>query len=87
MARPNWPNAKRGREGNYRVCCVLTTQVTAPGFVGFELLPDDGEVWLVRGEAQHDQVGVCAAQTVVGVGVVVGLRALAPDEVHDLMLT
>ena len=48
--------------------------------------PDDGEVRLVGGEPEHDEVGVGAAQDVVRVGVVVGLRALPPDEVHDLVL-
>lgn len=34
----------------------LSTEGAGTGFVGFELLPDDGEVWLVGGQAQHDQV-------------------------------
>ena len=64
----------------------LCADLTRLGLVGLELLPDDGEVWLVRRQAQHDEIGVGAAQTVVRVRVVVGLRALTPDVVHDLVL-
>lgn len=35
----------------------LPAQGTRAGLVGLELLPDDGEVGLVGGEAEHDQVG------------------------------
>lgn len=34
----------------------LPTECTGAGLVGFELLSDDGEVWLMGGQAQHDQV-------------------------------
>lgn len=34
----------------------LPTQGTGPWLVGFELLPDDGEVGLMCGQAQHDQI-------------------------------
>lgn len=34
----------------------LPTERTRPGFVGLKLLSDDGEVWLVRGQTQHDQI-------------------------------
>lgn len=34
----------------------LSTQSTRPRFVGLELLSDDGEVGLVGGQAQHDQI-------------------------------
>lgn len=35
----------------------LATKGAGTGLVGFELLPDDGEVRFVGGEAQHNQVG------------------------------
>lgn len=35
----------------------LSTESAWSGFVGLELLSDDGEVWFVRGQAQHDQIG------------------------------
>ena len=35
----------------------LVAQGTRAWLVGLELLPDDGEVGLVRGQPQHDQVG------------------------------
>lgn len=34
----------------------LSAERTGAGLVGFKLLPDDGEVWLVCGKAQHDQI-------------------------------
>lgn len=34
----------------------LSTESTRSGFVGLKLLSDDGEVWLVGGQAQHDQI-------------------------------
>lgn len=34
----------------------LSAECAGAGFVGFKLLSDDGEVWLVGGQAQHDQV-------------------------------
>lgn len=34
----------------------LAAKGAGAGLVGLELLPDDGEVGLVGGEAQHDQV-------------------------------
>ena len=64
----------------------LCADLARLGLVGLELLPDDGEVWLVRRQAQHDEIGVGAAQTVMRVRGVVGLRALTPDVVHDLVL-
>lgn len=35
----------------------LSTERAGAGLVGLELLSDDGEVGLVGGQAQHDQVG------------------------------
>ena len=64
----------------------LSAKITGTRFVGFELLPDDGEVGLVRGEPEHDQVRVRAAQHMLRVRVVVGAGALPPDVVHDLVL-
>lgn len=51
-----------------------------------ELLAEDGEVGLVGGQTQHDEVRVCPVQAVVRVRVVIGLAALAADVVHDLVL-
>lgn len=34
----------------------LSTECTRSGFVGFKLLSDDREVWLVCGQTQHDQI-------------------------------
>lgn len=51
----------------------LTADVAAPGLVGLELLTNDGEVGLVSGQAQHDEIGVCATQTVLRVGIVIRL--------------
>ena len=50
-------------------------------------LSEDVEVRLVRGEPQHDEVGVQAVEDVAGVGVVPRLRALRPHELHDLVLS
>ena len=41
---------------------------------------------LVRCKPEHDEIGVGAAQDVMSVGIVIGLSALPPDEVHDLVL-
>ena len=64
----------------------LTAYLARPRPIGAELLAYDGEVGLVRGQAEHDQVGVGAAQHVVRVRVVVGLGALSTYEVHGLVL-
>lgn len=40
----------------FQLVAHLSTQGTGPRLVGLELLPDDGEVGLVRGQAQHDEV-------------------------------
>ena len=41
---------------------------------------------LMRGDPQHDEIGVCSVQAMVGVGVVVGRVSLTTNEVHDLVL-
>ena len=64
----------------------LWAEGAGPRLVRFELLADDGEVGLVCGQSQHDEVRVGATQTVVGVGVVGRLAALPPDVVHYLVL-
>ena len=64
----------------------LAAEVAGAWLVGLELFPDDGEVGFVSGQAQHDQVGVSAAQDVLSVWVVVRLSPLFPDIVHDLVL-
>ena len=64
----------------------MSAEVTGPRLIRLELFTDDGEVGLVGGEAQHDEIGVCAAEDVVGVGIVVRLRTLPTDVVHDFVL-
>ena len=58
----------------------LAADLAGSRLVGLELLADDGEAGLVGGQAEHDEVGVGAAQHVVGVGVVVGVGALSSGE-------
>ena len=70
----------------YKASNYLPTEVAGSRLVGLELLSYYGEVGLVSCEPEHDEIGVGAAQDVVRVGVVVGLGALPPDEVHDLVL-
>ena len=65
----------------------LCADLARLGLVGLELLPDDGEIRLVRGQPQHDEIGVSAAEDVLGVGVVIGLGPLLADVVHDLVLS
>ena len=50
------------------------------------LLPQYVEVGLVRGQRQHDEVGIQPVQDVDEVGIVVGLRPLEADVGHDLVL-
>ena len=38
------------------------------------------------GQTQHDQICVSSVETVVSVGVMVGLTSLTTNEVHDLVL-
>ena len=64
----------------------LAAYLARLGLVGFELLADDGEVGFVCSETQHDQIGVGPTQTVLRVRVVVGLRTLTSNVVHDLVL-
>ena len=65
----------------------LSTYLARPRLSRFKLLPQDGEVRLVCGQAQHDEVSVGPVETVMGVGIVVGLAPLTTDEIHDLVLT
>lgn len=44
------------------------------------------KVRLVRGQRQHDEVGVQAVNDVALVGVIALLHALVPDELDDLVL-
>ena len=64
----------------------MSAEVTGPRLVGLELLSNDGEVGLVGGETEHDEIGIGAAKDVMGVGIVVGLSSLPSDVVHDLVL-
>ena len=64
----------------------LSAKVAWPRLIGLEFFPNDGEVRLVRRKPEHDEIGVGAAQDVMRVGIVIGLGALPPDEVHDLVL-
>ena len=64
----------------------MSAEVTGPRLVGLELLADDGEVGLVGGKTEHDEIGIGAAKDVMGVGIVVGLSSLPADVVHDLVL-
>ena len=41
----------------------------------------------MRGQSQHDEVGVRPQQTMVGVGVMVRVAALSADVVHYLVLS
>ena len=49
-------------------------------------LSEDDEAGLVRGQAQHDEVGIQAVQAVADVGVPPGAPALLPDVGHDFVL-
>ena len=64
----------------------MSAEVTGPRLVGLELLSNDGEVGLVGGETEHDEIGISAAKDVMGVGIVVGLSSLPADVVYDLVL-
>mmetsp|Transcript_1584 Transcript_1584/g.3779 ORF Transcript_1584/g.3779 Transcript_1584/m.3779 type:complete len:244 (-) Transcript_1584:563-1294(-) len=61
--------------------CLLLTLPTKD-----HLLPQDVEMSLVRGESEHDQIGVQAMKDVDDVGIVVRLRSLQTDVGHNLML-
>ena len=65
----------------------LSAYLARPRLSRFKLLPEDGEVGLVSGQTQHDEVSVGPVETVVGVWVVVGLAPLTTNEIHDLVLT
>ena len=63
----------------------LATNFTWLRFVWLELLPDDGEVDLMGGQAQHNEICISSTQDMLGVGVMVWLGSLLADEVHDLV--
>ena len=50
-------------------------------------LPQDVEKRLVGGQAQHDQVSICAIYAVTGIWIKAWLSALRSDKVEYLMLT
>ena len=49
-------------------------------------LSEKAEMWLMRGEGQHDEISIQAIQAVPGVGVPALSPPLLPDHVHDLVL-
>ena len=50
------------------------------------LLAKQRESGIVRGESQHHQISVEAIKAMASVGIVVGLRSLPTNEVHDFVL-
>ena len=72
--------------GFYYTSC-LPTYLARLWLSWFELLSEYGEVWLVYGQPQHDEMSVGPVEAVMGGGVVVRLTSLTTDVVHDLMLT
>lgn len=50
-------------------------------------LSQDGEVWLVCCQRQHDKVSIQAIHHMLGVGVPALTSALLPDKGHCLVLT
>ena len=58
----------------------LTTQA------GRTDLSEDDKARLMRGQAQHDEVGIEAIEAVARVGIPAGAAALLPDVRHDLVL-
>ncbi|KAK1239567.1 hypothetical protein MKX07_001021 [Trichoderma sp. CBMAI-0711] len=73
------------------VCLVpfLATELTSPilAFVEEDIFAQNSEVRFVRGESQHDEIGIQAIDDVAGVGIVVWGGALGSDEGHDFMFT
>lgn len=65
----------------------LSTEITWLGFVGLELLSDDGEVGLVCCQSQHNEIGISPTKDMLGIGVMVWLCSLTPDKVHDLVFS
>ena len=52
-----------------------------------ELFPEDSEMRLVCSEPQHNEICIGSVKTVSRVGVMVRLRALTTDIVHDLVFS
>ena len=50
-------------------------------------LTQDEKVSFVRGETQHDQIGICTVDAMARVWVEGGLGSLRADEVQDFVLT
>ena len=65
----------------------LSTKVTWPWFVRLELLSDNGEIWLMSGQAKHDQISISSTQNMLSVGIMVWLSPLLPDVIHDFVFT
>lgn len=49
--------------------------------------PDDGEIRLMRGQTQHDEISICSTEAMPRVWIVAWTCALLTDEVHDLVFT
>ncbi|RNA43712.1 hypothetical protein BpHYR1_045976 [Brachionus plicatilis] len=60
----------------------LSAYFARPGRIRPKFFSDNGKVGLVSGQAEHDQVGVGTAQHVMGIGLVIGIGSLTPNEVH-----
>ena len=87
------PSANRERKKKLtgtltRMMAHLSTSMTPPPLLilGKHILPQHAEMGLVRRQAEHDQIGVEAIDDMFGVGVVRGVRPLAADKVHNLVL-
>eukprot|EP00050_Salpingoeca_kvevrii_P022962 m.135587 g.135587 ORF g.135587 m.135587 type:complete len:326 (-) comp9887_c0_seq4:482-1459(-) len=68
------------------VALLATDWALRHWFAKRDLLTKNAEVWLVRGQSQHDQISIKTLNDVAGVGIVAGLLALAANELHDLVL-
>jgi hypothetical protein len=59
----------------------------APVRLEEDVLSKDFEVRLVGRQRQHDQIGVESVDDMLGIGVVLRMRPLTPNKVHNLVLS
>ncbi len=64
----------------------LPAKVARSWLVWLELLANDGKVGLMRGQSEHDEVRIGTAKNMLRIRVVIWLRSLLANVIHDFML-
>jgi hypothetical protein len=63
------------------------TGIRTPASLEEDIFTEDLEIRLMGRKREHDQIGVKTVNDMTRVGIVLWVRALSPDPIHDLVLS